>query len=105
MACFAKIVASLVATDGFTRPKEARECSERSVAHLGAIFGDVDASDRVRRRGRRPGLQSVSREDATCTGVKSWKGVETTSAPQALHLHEFSMTLFLQGTSGFHDLP
>ena len=36
MPCFAKIVASLVATDGFARPKEARDCSEPSASLLGA---------------------------------------------------------------------
>ena len=53
LACSAKNVASLVVTDGFTRPKEARECSERSVAQLGAIFrGPVMAnSARAYRRG------------------------------------------------------
>ena len=54
MPCFAKIVASLVATDGFTRPIEARACSERSVAHLGSVFGDVDVCENGSQMSYRP---------------------------------------------------
>ena len=53
LPCFAKNAASLVATDGFTRPKEAQECSARSIARLGAGSGDVE---------------DVSMENCNCAG-------------------------------------
>ena len=57
-ACCGKFPDSLVATDGFTRPKEAWECSERSVAHLGAVFGDVEILE-VRLEGFWPSMSPL----------------------------------------------